>query len=93
MKLPDGVILDKTIADQVRLHHIIFVEKFVLAAIAWINGALPTQTHTILFRSCNKISHMMQETLSILHNLYIHSSLSNLSMNATLHTQREIKVI
>ena len=93
MKLPDGVILDKTIADQVRLHHIIFLEKFILTAIARTNSALPTQTHMILFRSGNKISHMMQETLSILHNLYIHSSLSNLPMNAALHTQREIKVI
>jgi hypothetical protein len=38
--LLDGVILDETMVDQVRLHHVIFLEKLVLAAIGWINGAL-----------------------------------------------------
>jgi len=47
--------------DQTGLHHVIFVEKFVLAANARKNGALLTQTHTMLFRSGNKIFHMMQE--------------------------------
>jgi len=61
VKLPDGVILGRTTVDQTGLHHVIFVEKFVLAANARKNGALPTQTHTMLFRSRNKISHMMQE--------------------------------
>ena len=42
VKLPDGVILDKTMPGQVTLHHAIFVEKFVLATIAQTNGALPT---------------------------------------------------
>ena len=61
MKLPDGIIFDKTMADQVRFHHIILLEKFVLATIAWTNGALLTQTDTMLFRSGNKIFHMMQK--------------------------------
>jgi hypothetical protein len=40
---------DQSMPDQVRLHHIIFLEKVVLAAIAWTNDALSTQTHTVLF--------------------------------------------
>jgi hypothetical protein len=32
--LADGVILDETILDQVRLHHIVLLGKLVLAAIA-----------------------------------------------------------
>ena len=59
-KLPDNVIFDKIMPDQVRLHHVIFLEKFALAAIARSNSALPTQTHTMLFCSGNKISYMMQ---------------------------------
>ena len=43
-----------------RLHHAIFMEKLVLTAIARTNGALPTETHTMLFRSSNKLSHMLQ---------------------------------
>jgi len=42
VKIPHGVILDETIADQVRFHHVIFVEKFVLAATARTNGQLHT---------------------------------------------------
>jgi hypothetical protein len=42
MILLDGVILDETIPDQVRLHHIIFLEKLVLVAVARTNGAIPT---------------------------------------------------
>ena len=61
MKLPDGVILDKIMEDQVRLHHVISLEKFVLATIAQTNDALPIQTHTILFYSANKFSQMMRE--------------------------------
>ena len=62
MKLPDGIIFDKTMADQVSFHHIILLEKFVLATIAWTNGALLTQTHTMLFRSGNKFLHMLQKS-------------------------------
>jgi hypothetical protein len=40
--LPYGVILDEAMLDPVRLHHVIFLEKLVLAAIARTNGALPT---------------------------------------------------
>lgn len=78
MKLPDGVIVDKTIADQVRFHHAIFVDKIVLASIARTNGALPTQTCTMLFRNGNKFCHMMQEShiVASLGILYIHSALS-----------------
>jgi hypothetical protein len=47
--LPDGVLLDEAMLDQVRLHHIIFLEKLVLAAISRTNGVLPTQTQTMLF--------------------------------------------
>jgi hypothetical protein len=47
--------------DQVRLHHVIFLEKLVLAAIPRTNGALPTQTQMMLFRSGNKLFHMTQE--------------------------------
>jgi hypothetical protein len=57
----DGVILDKTIPHQVRLHHVIFLGKQILAAIAWTNGELLTQTMMMLFRSGNKLSHMTQE--------------------------------
>ena len=49
MKLPDGVIVDKTIVDQVRFHHAIFVDKIVFASTARTNGAIPTQTYTMLF--------------------------------------------
>ena len=62
MKLADGVILDKTIADQVRFHHAIFMDKIILASIARTNGALLTQTCTMLFRNGNKFCHMMQES-------------------------------
>ena len=62
MKLPDGVIVDKTIADQVRFHHAIFMDKIILASIARTNGALPTQTCTMLFRNGNKFCHMTQES-------------------------------
>jgi hypothetical protein len=60
--LLDGVILDEAMPDQVRLHHVIFLEKLVLAGIAWTNGALPTQMQAMLFCSGNKLSHMTQET-------------------------------
>jgi hypothetical protein len=40
--LPDGVILDETIPDQVRLHHVVLLGKLVLAAIAQTKGELPT---------------------------------------------------
>ena len=62
MNLPDGVIVDKTIADQMRFHHTIFVDKIVLAYIARTNGALLTQTCMMLFRNGNKFCHMMQES-------------------------------
>ena len=62
MKLPNGVIVDKTIADQVRFHHAIFVDKIVLASTARTNGALLTQNCTMLFRNGNKFCHMMQES-------------------------------
>jgi hypothetical protein len=42
--LLDNVILDETMLDQVRLHHVIFLEKHVLAAIAQTNAAILTQT-------------------------------------------------
>jgi hypothetical protein len=42
--LPNGVILDETMLDQVRLHHVIFLEKLLLAAVARTNAALPIQT-------------------------------------------------
>ena len=62
MKLLDGVILDKTIADQVIFHHAILLDKIVLASTARTNGALPTQTCTMLFRNGNKFCHMTQES-------------------------------
>ena len=62
VKLPDGVILDKTIVDQLRSHHAIFMETIVLASIARINDALLTKTQMMLFRSENKFCHMMQES-------------------------------
>jgi hypothetical protein len=61
MILLDGVNLDETIPDQVRLHHIIFLEKLVLAAVARTNGAIATQTQTMFFHSGNKLFHMNQE--------------------------------
>jgi hypothetical protein len=57
----DGVILDETIPDQVRLHHVILLGKLILAAIARTKHELPTQTQVMLFRRGNKISHMAQE--------------------------------
>ena len=62
MKLPDGVILHKTIVDQVIFHHAIFVDKIVLVSTARTNGALLTQTCTMLFRNDNKFCHMMQKS-------------------------------
>jgi len=41
VKLPDDVILDETIPDQVRFHHVIFVGKKVLATITQTNGVFP----------------------------------------------------
>ena len=43
VKLLDGVVLDKTISDQVRLHHTIFLDQFVMAPIARTDGVLPIQ--------------------------------------------------
>jgi hypothetical protein len=40
--LLDGVIVDENMLNQVRLHHIIFLEKLVLAAVARTNAALLT---------------------------------------------------
>ena len=71
MDLPDGEILDKTMADQVRLHHIIFLEKFILTAIARTNGALMTETHTMLFRSGNKFSQTMQKSQIVANPRYL----------------------
>ena len=62
VKFLDGVIIDKTIADQVRFDHAIFVGKIVLASIARTNGALPTQTCAMLFCNDNKFCHMTQES-------------------------------
>jgi hypothetical protein len=59
--LPDGVILDETILNQVRLHHVIFLGKLVLAAIERTKGELLTQTQMMLLHSGNKLSHMTQE--------------------------------
>jgi hypothetical protein len=58
MILPGGVILDEAMPDQVRLHHVIFLEKVVLAAIARTNDVLLTRTHTVLFCSSNELSHI-----------------------------------
>jgi len=65
--LLDGVIIDEAMLDQVRLHHVIFLEKVVLAAIARTNDALFTQTHTMLFHSGNKtFSHVPEKAKSLL---------------------------
>ena len=61
VEVPHGVILDEIIADQVRFHHVIFMEKFVLSATAHTNGELLTPTHTMLFHSGKKFCHTMQE--------------------------------
>src|SRR6185312_12520254 len=87
MKLPDGVIVDKTIADQVRFHHAIFVDKIVLASIARTNGALPTQTCTMLFRNGNKFCHMMQESQIVASPQYLVHPLCPVH-EETLHTAR-----
>jgi hypothetical protein len=58
--LPDGVIFDEAMSDQVRLHHVIFLEKVVLAANACTNDALLTQTHTVFFPSGN-FSHVPEK--------------------------------
>ena len=86
MKLPDGVIVDKTIADQVRFHHAIFVDKIVLASIARTNGALPTQTCTMLFRNGNKFCHMMQESQIVASPRYLVHPLCPVHDEETLHT-------
>ena len=62
VKLPDGVILDKTISDQVRLHHAIFLGQFVMAPITGTDGALLTQTLTMILRSGSKLSHILQKS-------------------------------
>jgi hypothetical protein len=54
MKLRDGVILDETVPDQVRSHHVIFLGKLVLAAIARTNDAWPIQTQMMFFCSGTK---------------------------------------
>jgi len=72
--------------DQVRLHHVIFLEKVVLAAIAWTNDAFSTQTHMVLFRSGNKLSHMSQKSQIVadpwclIHSLFpIHNDRNHLA--------------
>ena len=87
MKLPDYVIVDKTIADQVRFHHTIFVDKIVLASIARTNGALLTQTCTMLFRNGNKFCHMMQLSQIIAGSRYLVHPLCPIH-EETLHTAR-----
>ena len=87
MKLPDGVIVDKTIADQMRFHHAIFVDKIVLASIARTNGALLTQTCTMLFCNGNKFCHMMQESQIIASPRYLVHPLCPVH-EETLHTAR-----
>ena len=87
MKLPDGVIVDKTIADQLRSHHAIVVETIVLASIARINDALLTKTQMMLFRSVNKFCHMMQESQIIASPRYLVHPLC-LVHEETLHTAR-----
>ena len=87
MKLPDGVIVDKTIADAVRFHDAIFIDKIVLASIAWTNGALSTQTCTMLFRNGNKFCHMMQESQIIAGPRYLVHPLCPVH-EETLHTAR-----
>ena len=62
MKLRNGVILDKTISDQVRLHHAIFLGQFVMAPIALTDGGLLTQTLMMFFRNGNKFLHMLQKS-------------------------------
>ena len=90
MKLPDGVIVDKTIADQVIFHHAIFVDKIVLASIARTNGALPTQTCTMLFTTATNFVTWCRKVRSLpaLSTLYIHSALY---MKRSC-TQRETRV-
>ena len=87
MKLPDGVILDKTMPNQLRLYHAIFLEQFVLAAIARTNGALPTQTCMMLFRNGNKFCHMMQESQIVASPRYLVHPLCPVH-EETLHTAR-----
>ena len=87
MKFPDGLIVDKTIADQVRFHHAIFVDKIVLASTARTNGGLPTQTCTMLFRNDNKFCHMMQESQIVASPRYFVHPLCPVH-EETLHTAR-----
>jgi hypothetical protein len=41
VKLSDYILLHETILDQVRLHHVIFMDKKVLAAITWTKCCVP----------------------------------------------------
>ena len=88
MKFLDGVIIDKTIADQVRFDHAIFVEKIVLASIARTNGALPTQTCTMLFHNGNKFCHMMQESQIVASPRYLVHPLSPIHEGDLAHSEK-----
>ena len=76
--------------DQVRLHHVIFLEKVVLAAIARINDAPSTQMHRCFFEVATNFLTCPKKTMSLLTLgiLYIHSSLSVITAT-TLHTHME----
>jgi hypothetical protein len=87
--LLDGVILDETMADQVRLHHVIFLEKLVLAAIARTNVAIPTQAQMMLFRSGNKLFHMNQERHIVANPWYLVHPLFPVHGHDLAHTQQE----
>jgi hypothetical protein len=54
VKLPDNVILDETVSDQMRFHRVISMGINVPAALTWTDGEFPLQTQTITFGSENK---------------------------------------
>ena len=88
MKLPKGVIVNKTIADRVRFHHAIFVDKIVLASIARTNGALSTQTRTILFGNDNKFCHVVQESQIVASPRYLVHPLSPIHEGDLAHSEK-----
>ena len=59
MKLPDGVILDETIPDQVRFNRVIIVGITVLATLTRTDGEFTLHTQTMPSRNGNKLCHMI----------------------------------
>jgi hypothetical protein len=58
MKLPNSVIFDETVSDQMRFHRVISMGIKVLEALTWTDSEFSLQTKMMTFGGGNKLCQM-----------------------------------